>query len=168
MKTSGFRFIAAMAITLSSMATMGALRAADAPGPTPAPGSAPSTAPAEASIPFARRNIFNWEADGDKGMWVQAIGRQWYYASFLSPCFDLQFRERVGFRFGPSGELDKWGAVIVPHYPECVFKSFTLSAGPPSAQKKKQAPAASPQTPLASAGRLPITTVAFCGAGTSM
>jgi hypothetical protein len=115
----------------------------------------PGAAAAEASIPFARRNIWNWEADGEKGIWVQAIGRQWYYGKFLSPCTDLPFREGVHFRFGPAGELDKWGAIVMPHLPECIFTSFTLSDGPPHRNKRKPpaltAPAPAPPTAAPSA-----------------
>jgi len=118
--------------------------AADAPAP-PAVAVTPNTPLPEASIPFARRNIFNWVADGQKGIWVQAIGRQWYYGKFLAPCYDLPFREGVAFRFGPSGELDKWGAVIVRNSPECMFTSFTTSDGPPKPKKKTKPPA--PTTP---------------------
>jgi hypothetical protein len=127
--------------------------AADAPAP-PAVAATPNTPLPEASIPFARRNIFNWVADGEKGIWVQAIGRQWYYGTFLSPCYGLPFREGVAFRFGPSGELDKWGAVIVRRSPVCVFRSFTASDGPPQAKKKTKPPAATtpPPTPAPPAG----------------
>jgi hypothetical protein len=116
--------------------------AADAAPPSALAGT-PQAAPApEASLPFARRNIWNWEADGEKGIWVQAIGHQWYYGKFLAPCTDLPFRIGVHFRFGPSGELDKWSAVVVPHYPVCSFISFTSSDGPP--KKGKKPPAAAP------------------------
>jgi hypothetical protein len=105
------------------------------------------TAPApEASLAFARQNIWNWEADGEKGIWVQAIGHQWYYAKFLAPCTDLPFRQGAHFRFGPAGELDKWGAIIIPHWPECTFTSFTLSDGPPHPKKKGKPPSAAATT----------------------
>jgi hypothetical protein len=109
--------------------------------------AAPAAAPSEASIPFARKNIWNWQADGDRGIWVQSLDHQWYYGTFMASCIDLPFRQGVGFRYGPSGELDKFGAVIVRHYPECVFKSFTRSDGPPKTKKGKPpavAPAPSP------------------------
>jgi hypothetical protein len=104
---------------------------------------APATAPlAPASIPFASRNIFTWQADGEKGIWVQSNSRKWYYGEFMAPCWGVQFREGVRFKFGPAGELDRWGAIIIPDVPECLFKSFTLSPGPPP--KKAPAPSAAP------------------------
>jgi hypothetical protein len=102
-------------------------------------GAAPS---APALIPFASRNIFTWEADGEKGIWVQSIGRRWYYAEFMSPCTGIQFRTGVRYKFGPAGKLDRWGAVIVPHVSECFFKSFSVSAGPQA--NKPSTPAAAP------------------------
>jgi hypothetical protein len=103
-----------------------------------------AAAAAPGSIAFASRNIFTWQADGEKGIWVQAIGHQWYYGAFMSACTGIQFRDGVGFKFGPAGELDRWGAVLVPHVPECFFKSFTVSTGPPP--KKAPAPAAAPDS----------------------
>jgi hypothetical protein len=117
--------------------------------------AAPAAVPPEASIAFARKNIWNWQADGDRGIWVQSLDHQWYYGAFLAPCIDLPFRQGVGFRFGPSGELDKFGAVVVRHYPECVFKSFTRSDGPPHAKKAKPsagAPVAPAPTAAAPSG----------------
>jgi hypothetical protein len=115
---------------------------------------APSAAPAQASLSFASTNIFTWESDGEKGIWVQAIGHQWYYGTFMSPCTGLQFHNGVHFRFGPNGELDRWGAVIVPHVPECFFKSFTVSDGPPTLKKAKP-PAVTAPTPSATAPSAP-------------
>jgi len=105
-----------------------------------------SAAPPEASLSFASQNIFTWESDGEKGIWVQALGRKWYYGTFMSPCIGLQFRDGVAFRFGPNDELDRWGAVIVPHEPECHFKSFTVSDGPPKKAKPGAAAPAPPST----------------------
>jgi hypothetical protein len=143
-----------IAVGVSAFSLLGsafALRTADAAEAAPALAGNSARATAEASIPFARRSISDWVADGDKGIWVQGSGRQWYYGSFLSPCLDLPFRNGVGFRFGPGGELDKWGAVIVPHYPQCLFKSFVVSDGPPRAKKKTQPPAATKPPPPPSA-----------------
>jgi hypothetical protein len=147
------RTAALPAITaVASLITSHAAQAADAPpSPPSALGSVPNaSAPPEATLPFARRNIWNWEADGQKGIWVQALGHQWYYGKFLSPCTELPFRNGVHFRFGPSGELDKWSAIIVPHYPECSFISFILSDGPP--KKVKKPPAGVPTPAPAQSG----------------
>ena len=115
--------------------------AADEAATVPNTAAAPAS---EATLSFARSNVWNWEADGDKGIWVQGIGREWYYGKFMSPCIDLPFRDGVGFRYGPSGELDKFSAVVIRHQPPCNFISFTRSAGPPHAQKGKAQAGAGP------------------------
>ena len=134
----------ALALTVASvLVSSSAALAADA---------VPAAAPPEASIPFARKNIWNWQADGEKGIWVQSLDHQWYYGTFMSPCIDLPFKLGVGFRYGAAGELDKFGAVIVRHFPECWFKSFTHSEGPPKAKKgKPSAPAPGAPAPAAPA-----------------
>ena len=93
----------------------------------------------DASLPFAARNISTWQADGDKGIWVESLGGAWYYGAFLIPCLGLQFRDTVAFKFGPAGQLDHWSEIHVRHYPPCVFKSFVTSAGPPLIRKKPPA-----------------------------
>lgn len=102
----------------------------------------------EGSIPFAAHNVFTWQADGDKGIWIQAVGGTWYYGTFNFPCQGLQFRDGVGFKYGPQGELDKWTEVHVRrNSAPCLFKSFLVSPGPPSS--KNAAPHAA--TPSSSA-----------------
>lgn len=134
----------------TSIAGIGASYAEDAQTPSMLNGSPNAQPLPEATLSFARKNIWNWEADGQKGIWVETIGHQWYYAKFLSPCIDLPFRIGVRFRFGPSGELDKFGAIIVPHYPECSFISFTRSDGPPTKAKKPQPVTPAPAAPSTS------------------
>ncbi|HEX9140509.1 MAG TPA: hypothetical protein VF848_12020 [Steroidobacteraceae bacterium] len=123
-----------IAVTFVALASRGA--AASPPEPPPIG--------TEASIPFAEHRIYTWEADGDKGLWVQTTDRKWYYGKFMSPCFGLQFREGLRFKFGPSGELDHWGEILRVNHTNCSFSSFVTSLGPPRPQKP--APAAPPQT----------------------
>jgi hypothetical protein len=143
-------------LSAGALITVSAARAQDAQPPTGL-AATPNARRPEATLPFARKNIWTWEADGDKGIWVQAIGHQWYYAKFLSPCTDLPFRIGVHFRFGPSGELDKWSAIVVPHYPVCSFISFTLSDGPPKKGKKPPAALPAPAVPSSGAPASPST-----------
>jgi hypothetical protein len=83
-----------------------------------------------AQIPFADLGgITNWEADGDRGLYIQARDRKWYYASFMGPCIGLEFRDRVGFVTEPGGELDKFSSVLVGDQ-RCYFKSFAPSRPP--------------------------------------
>ena len=113
-------------------------------------GASPPTPPpigTEATIPFAEHRIYTWEADGDKGLWVQTTDRKWYYGKFMSPCFGLQFREGLRFKFGPSGELDRWGEILRVDHTNCSFTSFVTSLGPPRPQKTAPAAPAQPTQP---------------------
>lgn len=90
-----------------------------------------------ASIAFANHGgIWNWEADRDKGLWVQANDRQWYYATFMGPCSGLDFANAIGFDTGPIGSLDRWSSVLVPRWGKCTFRSFEPSDGPPKKHSK--------------------------------
>ena len=105
---------------LAALASVGTARAMD------------SAAAHEASIPFANLGgIYDWEADGDHGIWVQDIRRQWYYAKFMGPCTGLPFAFRVGFVTEPTGALNRWSSVRVRDSGRCYFASFEHSAGPP-------------------------------------
>jgi len=85
----------------------------------------------EASIPFANHGgVDNWRADGTGAVYFQH-GRQWYRATLFMPASDLPFAEHIGIDTGPSGSLDKWGAIYVrgQRYP---FRSFEKVAQPPT------------------------------------
>ena len=121
--------------------------AATAPPPvlfaTPPPATVP---PPQASIPFAsmQGSIRDWQADEDKGVWIQANGKRWYYATFFSPCRSLQFENAVGFMPGSSGTLDRWGALYTPSTGKCQFTSLVASSGPPPKPRKKAGPSQAP------------------------
>jgi len=94
-------------------------------------GAAASTAPP--SIPFADHGgIFDWRANGDNGIWVQSVQRQWYYGTFVGTCLGLGSAPRIGFATDATGGFDRWSAIIVPHEPRCRLSSFEPSAGPPT------------------------------------
>ncbi len=87
----------------------------------------------QASIPFVNHGgIWDWRADGDKGLWVQSNNRQWYYAKFMGPCLGLDFANSVGFDARPMGTFDRFSAVVVPRWGRCQVQSLELSDGPPS------------------------------------
>lgn len=93
----------------------------------------PQLAGRDASIAFANHGtIWDWRANGQKGLWVQSNNRQWYYATFMGPCVGLNFANSIGFDTGPMGSLDRWSSVIVPRWGKCNFSSFEASDGPPS------------------------------------
>lgn len=132
----------ATALGLATAATVAA--AADQPARPP-----------EAQIAFAAHDgIEDWQADGSKGMWIKARGNHWYYARFFAPCNGLQFHEGVRFKFGPGGELDRFGEVYTRDTGRCAFASLVASEGPPP-KPKKVSPAAQPAVPAVPATPTP-------------
>lgn len=86
--------------------------------------------PEQAEIPFAKMGgIRDWQADGDRALYVQGRNQQWYRAELMGSCMDLPFVERIGFVIEPNGEFDRWSSIVV-HGQECVLTSLTES-GPP-------------------------------------
>lgn len=84
-----------------------------------------------ASIPFANHGgIYDWAADGDRGVYIESLDRKWYYAKLLAPCIDLPFAQRVGFITEPgSGDFDKFSAILVRGQ-ECQVVSLIPSQPP--------------------------------------
>ena len=92
----------------------------------------------EASIPFASRGgIRDWSADGDRGLWMQAVSRKWYYAQFMGRCTGLAFATALGFDTRNLSVFDRWSAVVVPGYSRCTLTSLTPSEGPPRKGSKQ-------------------------------
>ena len=91
----------------------------------------------EKSIPFINvNNLYNFEADSDRGVWLQDQSRRWYYARMLGPCTGLPFAQRIGVdtRFG-GNQLDRTGTLLVDRQ-RCQIDSLTASNGPPPKVKK--------------------------------
>jgi hypothetical protein len=101
--------------------------------------AAASSSPAAAvSIPFANHGgIRNWEADRDRGLWVQDSRRNWYYAKLMGPCIGLDFALSIGFDTRPMGSFDRFSSIVVPREGRCLIQSFVPSEGPPTRQKAK-------------------------------
>ena len=108
------------------------------------------TPPQNVTIPFAdRHGIEDWEADGDRGLWILSRDHKWYYARFFAPCFGLPFHEALRFKFGAAGELDRWSEVYTRDSGRCAFTSLVASDGPP--RKPKHAAPAPVAAPAAGA-----------------
>lgn len=91
-------------------------------------------------IPFANYGGINdWRADGSSALYIQGRNRRWYRAELMTSCIDLPFAEHVGFVVEPSGEFDRFSAIIVRGQ-RCLLKSLTESAAPPSKNKGKSVP----------------------------
>lgn len=136
------RLLMAVAVITGLLPLAAPVSAADAGG-----GSALADAP-EASIPFANRGgIRDWNAIDDKGIWIQSIRGQWYYATFFGPCTGIHFQQAVRFLPGTTGTLDKWSAVVNRQTGRCRFSSLKASAEPPPSTRKKPAAPTTPQAP---------------------
>jgi len=91
----------------------------------------------ETSIPFIGTiGLYNFEADSDRGVWLQDQQRRWYYATVVGPCTGLPFATRIGVdtRFGGS-QLDRTGTLLVDRQ-RCPINSLVASNGPPPKVKK--------------------------------
>jgi hypothetical protein len=91
----------------------------------------------ETSIPFIGTiGLYNFAADGDRGVWLQDQQRRWYYATVIGPCTGLPFATRIGVdtRFGGS-QLDRTGILLVDRQ-RCPINSLVASNGPPPKVKK--------------------------------
>jgi hypothetical protein len=96
----------------------------------------------EAAIPFANRGgIRDWQADRDRGLWVQDVHGKWYYATLMAPCIGLNFANSIGFDTRPIGTFDRFSAIVVPRSGRCAVTSLAPSGAPPSRHKKAIAPA---------------------------
>lgn len=97
---------------------------------------------ADDSIPFAdHHGIRDWREDGDKGIWIQAASRKWYYAAFMSPCIGLPFAWGIRFVTEPGGQLNRFSSIRVPGEPmACHFRDFKLSEPPPKRAPKQKNP----------------------------
>ena len=93
----------------------------------------------ESSIVFpGDSSIRNWQADRERGIWIQGRGDAWYYGTFAGLCRDLDFAQAIGFETRGAGRLDKFSAIIV-RGERCQLSSFVTSAAPPSKEERKAA-----------------------------
>lgn len=110
----------------------------------------------EASIPFLNhQNIREWEANGQEGIWVQDVRRNWYYGRMLAPCTGLDFATRVAF-VTHGNSLDRFASVVVPdyEYQRCTLTSFVAS-DPPPPKKERKAKAAAVKAEAGTEGAAP-------------
>lgn len=82
------------------------------------------------SIPFASiGNIRDWHAPNDETLYVQAMDRDWYRATFFTPCRSLPFAVGIAFVTEPNGALDRFSSILVEGE-RCWFKTFERSEPP--------------------------------------
>lgn len=92
----------------------------------------------EARIAFANNGgIRNFEANGDRGLWIEDRQHRWYYARIIGPCTDLDHANGLAFDTRGSTTLDKFGGVIVGR-DYCQFDSLVTAEKPlPRKQRLK-------------------------------
>ena len=73
----------------------------------------------------------DWLADGERGLWVQAVDLRWFYARFVHACHGLGTTNSLLFDTRGSGKIDSRSAVLVPGTARCTLVSFAPSHGPP-------------------------------------
>ena len=97
-----------------------------------APALADAPAAPDAQIQFANHGgIWDWKADGKDAILIKSRSGRYYRATFLAPCFDLPFAERVGFVTDARDVLDKFQSIEVGGR-RCTFQSFTQIPKPGS------------------------------------
>jgi hypothetical protein len=101
---------------------------------TPPAASAESVG-AETSIPNARSDgIHEWQADGDRGLYLRSIDGNWYYARTLGPCGRLRTAVSLGFETRGSDSLDRNGAVHAEGW-RCPLVSLVRAEPPPRVRR---------------------------------
>jgi len=75
--------------------------------------------------------LSDWVADGERGLWIQAVDLRWFYARFVHRCHGLGATNSVQFDMRGSGHIDSRSAVIIPGSGRCALLSFMPSHGPP-------------------------------------
>lgn len=92
----------------------------------------------EASIVFPNHGaIRNFEADGDRGIWIEDQRRRWYYGEFMGSCIGLNFANAIGFDTGGLSRFDKFSKIIVRD-DVCTLSSFVTAEKPLSRKERKR------------------------------
>jgi Family of unknown function (DUF6491) len=92
----------------------------------------------DASIVFPNYGaIRNFEADGDKGIWIEDQQRRWYYGEFMGSCIGLNFANAIGFDTGWLSRFDKFSKIIVRD-DVCTLSSFVTAEKPLSRKERRR------------------------------
>ncbi|HWW56143.1 MAG TPA: DUF6491 family protein [Sphingopyxis sp.] len=126
-------------LALSLAALLLPLSAAAAIEPTDAPAREPRALGVESSIVFpSDSTIRNWQADRDRGIWIEGRRGEWYYGTFAGFCRDIDFAQAIGLETRGAGRLDKFASIVV-RGDRCQLSSFVTSAPPPTKEERKAA-----------------------------
>jgi Family of unknown function (DUF6491) len=92
----------------------------------------------ETSIQFPERNIDNFEADQDRGIWIEDRKHRWYYAKFIGHCPGLQFVQGIGFDTRGSSRFDRTSKILVED-DRCQIESLVTAAKPLPRKEREKA-----------------------------
>jgi len=81
-----------------------------------------------------RTRLRDWLADGERGLWLQAVDLRWFYARFAHPCHGLSATNSLSFDTRGSDNIDGRSAVVVAGSGRCTLLSFLPSHGPPQSR----------------------------------
>lgn len=122
--------------TLRAALTVAALAVVPVASSLAAENVKPESGGKDVSIPFANHGgIKDWQADRERGLWVQDVHGKWYYASLMGQCIGLNFANTIAFDTRPMGTFDKYSAIIVPRGGRCTVQTLAPSGAPPKKQK---------------------------------
>jgi Family of unknown function (DUF6491) len=91
----------------------------------------------ETSISLPNRYIRNFEADGDKGIWIEDIQRRWYYGTFKGRCTRLEHAQGIAYDTGGSTTFDKTSTIFVGD-DFCEMTSLVTAEKPLSRKDRKR------------------------------
>lgn len=101
------------------------------------PAKEPRELGVESSIVFpSDSTIRNWQADRDRGIWIEGRRGEWYYGTFAGICRDVDFAQAIGVETRGAGRLDKFASIVV-RGERCLLSSFVTSAPPPTKAERK-------------------------------
>jgi len=84
-----------------------------------------------AATSLNRAWLRDWLADGERGLWLQAVDLRWFYARFAHACHGLSVTNSLSFETRAPDKIDSRSAVVVPGSGRCSLMSFVPSHGPP-------------------------------------
>lgn len=92
----------------------------------------------ETEIIFPQRNVRNFEADEDRGLWIEDQQRRWYYARIKGICPGLKFAQGIGFDTRGSSRFDRSSRIVVEG-DLCALETFVTAAKPVPRKQREEA-----------------------------
>ena len=84
----------------------------------------------DASIAFPNHGgIRNFEANEERGLWIEDRQRRWYYAKFIGNCRGIDFANGIAFDTRGSSSFDRFGAIAV-NGDYCLIESLVTAEKP--------------------------------------